>query len=171
MTGVRLTVVLDDAAALGAMARLRAMMADLTPVTTAIGVGLADNVRDRFEQGVDPAGNPWAPLLPAYASVKQGPGILRGPNASSSGLMASITSAAAGDQVVVGSNKVYAAVHQFGARIKPKNARALVFRLASGVVRVRGVTIPARPYLGISEADHETIEDVVEGFLARALRA
>lgn len=67
MTGARLTVVLDDAAALGAMARLRAMMADLTPVTTAIGVGLADNVRDRFEQGIDPAGNPW--VFPALAGM------------------------------------------------------------------------------------------------------
>lgn len=170
MTGARLTVVLDDTAALAALARVRALMADLTPVGTAIGVGLADNVRDRFEQGVDPEGNPWAPLLPAYAEIKQGPGILRGMGAGA-GLMGSITSAAAGDQVMVGSSKVYAAIHQFGGRIVPKTAKGLRFRLASGVVFAHAVTIPARPYLGLSAADRETIEDVVEGFLTRALRA
>lgn len=67
MTGARLTVVLDDTAALAALARVRALMADLTPVGTAIGVGLADNVRDRFEQGIDPAGNSW--VFPVLAGM------------------------------------------------------------------------------------------------------
>lgn len=55
-----------------------------------------------------------------------------------------------------GSNKIYAAVHRFGAVIRPKTAEAVRFRLASGLVRARSVTIPARPYLGLSAEDRRS---------------
>ncbi len=34
----------------------------------------------------------------------------------------------------------------------------------------RSVTIPARPYLGISREDRETIMDVLDAFQRRAIR-
>lgn len=42
----------------------------------------------------------------------------------------------------------YALIHELGGTIKPKTARALMFRAEDGgFVTVQSVTIPARPYL------------------------
>ena len=67
----------------------------------------------------------------------------------------------------VGTNVIYAAIHQLGGKIVPKNATHLVFRLATGVVLAKSVTLPARPYLGISDDDQEMIADTVFRFLRR----
>jgi phage gpG-like protein len=57
----------------------------------------------------------------------------------------------------------YAAVHQFGAEIKPKSARAL---FVPGYGMLQKVNIPARPYLGVSADDAKAIENAVSVFLA-----
>ena len=50
--------------------------------------------------------------------------------------------------VEVGSDLVYAPVHEFGAKINAKGGGFLTFKLRDGTFRkVRSVTIPARPYL------------------------
>jgi phage gpG-like protein len=50
---------------------------------------------------------------------------------------------------VVGTNMVYAAIHEFGGTIRAKNAEFLAFRLDGGrYVMTKEVQIPARPYLG-----------------------
>ena len=137
-----------------------------------IGEKLASNTRDRFDEGRDPQGNRWAPLSPWYLPFKRGPSVLKGA-AMSGGLQGSITSAVAGHDVAVGSNKVYAAVHQFGATIRPKRAGGmLVFRDAGGQAwgAARQVTIPARPYLGLSAEDEDDILDVAENAFLRATR-
>jgi phage virion morphogenesis protein len=54
--------------------------------------------------------------------------------------------------VVLGVNKVYAAIHHFGG--------------PAG--RGRKVTIPPRPYLGLSEADREEIRAILNDYLAAA---
>ena len=141
---------------------------DGTPLMSAIGVGLVANVHDRFDAETDPDGNRWPAVKEPWASFKKGPGILR-ESGMRGGLMGSITSDAGRDEVSVGSNRVYAGVHQFGAVIRAKNAPFLVFRTAGGAVfgRARQVTIPARPYLGVSSADEDTILDAVEVFWLR----
>ena len=65
-----------------------------------------------------------------------------------------------GDRTVeIGSNLPYAAVHQFGATIKPRAAKVLMFW---GHV-AKSVTIPARPYLGLSDEDRsEIVERTLE---------
>lgn len=58
-----------------------------------------------------------------------------------------------------GSGLIYAAIHQVGGTIRPVRARALVFQGADGgLIFARAVTIPARPYLGISAANAAQIE-------------
>lgn len=47
----------------------------------------------------------------------------------------------------VGSNVVYAAIHEFGGIIRPVTARALVFKVKDQWVTTQKVTIPERPYL------------------------
>jgi len=51
---------------------------------------------------------------------------------------------------LVGVNAIYGAVHQFGATIRPKSGKSLVFRLGGKTVFARKVTIPARPFLPFS---------------------
>jgi phage virion morphogenesis protein len=182
MAGVTFNARLDDQQVRRALIALAAFGRD-DGVLRAIGVGLARNTRERFDRGVDPEGQPWAPLHPLYEPLKRGPGILR-ESAMRGGLQGSITSDVAGRTVVVGSNKIYAAVHQFGATIRPRNAPALVFRLATGqmiktkrgsrpetqLVFTQSVTIPARPYLGLSSRDADTVREVVFDALERAMR-
>lgn len=166
MTGARIVSALDDASVLAAFTRLRAVATVNTPMMRAIGVGLVTVTQQRFVQGVDPEGNAWTPLSPAYAAIKRGPGILR----ASLMLQRSITFEAGPGFVMWGSNRIYAAIHQFGGTIVPKSAKALVFKLSTGIVRVQSVTIPARPYLGFGEAERVITLDVVETFIENALR-
>jgi len=105
-------------------------------------------------------------LNPDYKAMKRNSRILT----ETGRLRDSITSRAGRDQVAVGTNVIYAAVHQFGATIVPKNATHLVFRLATGVVLAKSVTVPARPFLGINDDDEEMIADTVFGFVERRTR-
>lgn len=174
MTGARIDITLDDAAIRAAFGRLQDTMRG--GVLKAIAAGLVEETQHRFDRGIGPTGTAWAALHPAYAAIKRGPGILR----EAGMLQRSITSHVSGSRVVVGSNLVYAAVHQFGATIRPRSAKALVFRLgmtgprggrSSGIVRASAVTIPARPYLGFGRDDRQMVMDVLQDAVTRALRA
>ena len=158
-----------DAAMLASLRRVERYATNATPLLRAVGLGLVRTTRARFRSATDPDGRPWHPLNPDYAADKRGPGILR-ESGMRGGLMGSITSQASGRQVIVGSNKVYAAVHQFGATIKPKGAKALMFRIGGRFVMARSVTIPARPYLGFGPKDREVALRVVGVLIERALR-
>ncbi len=48
--------------------------------------------------------------------------------------------------VTVGSDRKYAAIHQLGGVIRPKNKAALVFWSGGRMWRVKQVKIPARPF-------------------------
>ncbi len=169
MAGASITAHLDATQAQQQLQRAAAAWGNPVPILRVIGAGLARNTRNRFDLGTDPDGHPWEALNPAYEAGKTGPGILR-ESGMRGGLQGSITFDVAGRELAVGSNKIYAAVHQFGAVIKPRNGPHLVFRLAGALVKARQVTIPARPYLGIGDADEETVLEVAEAFLARAMR-
>ena len=49
--------------------------------------------------------------------------------------------------MVVGTNVRYAAVHQFGATILPKNANHLAVPVGGGLHFLKMATIPSRPFL------------------------
>lgn len=53
----------------------------------------------------------------------------------------------------VGSPVVYAAIHEFGGIIKPKNAKYLVFQIEGKWIRTKKVTMPKREWLSKSLAD------------------
>jgi phage virion morphogenesis protein len=133
-----------------------------------LGAKLASNTRDRIQAGRQPDGGRFAPLSPAYLPHKRGPSILIGAGMQG-GLLGSITSRASGSEVAIGSNKVYAAIHQFGGTIRPKRPGGrLFFRTVGGQVWgvARQVTLPARPYLGLSDADIEDVLDAAEDRIA-----
>lgn len=167
MTGARLTVSAGTGPLRAALEGVGAAVRSPGEILRAIGVGMAENVRTRMERGVGPDGRAWTPLKPAYAATKRGPGILR----ESLMLQRSITAQVAGHELKVGTNRIYGAVQQFGAVIRPKRAKALVFKLGDRLVKARKVTIPARPYLGLGAEDIETIEDVTWALVRRKLGA
>lgn len=60
--------------------------------------------------------------------------------------------------ILIGSDLDYAPVHEFGATIKPKRAKALHFKIDGRWVTASMVHIPARPYL--RPALHENTDRV-----------
>lgn len=130
---------------------------DLTPLMDAIGSHLVGAAQKRIDTtNVSPEGVAWPKSL--RATLAGG-----GPTLYDTGrLRESITHAPSAREVEIGSNLIYAAIHQFGGDIVPKSAGALFFTLANGATVMAGkVTIPARPYLGISTEDETVIGDLV----------
>ena len=51
------------------------------------------------------------------------------------------------DSVIVGTNKVYARIHEYGGTIVPKVAKMLAWKVNGQWVFAHKVTIPPHPYL------------------------
>ena len=79
--------------------------------------------------------------------------------------MNSIDYAAGADQVETGSGLIYASVHQDGATIKAKDAKALAFMIGNEQVFAQSVTIPARPFLGLSADNAEELIEATEDWV------
>jgi len=133
-------------------------MAAKKELAEAIGMAMVAATGRRFEGGVDPEGKPWKPSSGPGQTLIQG-GHLRD----------SVTYEASSEQVVWGSNRKYAAIHQYGGEIVPKTAKKLMFRVGGKTAAVDKVTIPQRAYLGENAEDREEVEALMEDFLKRAL--
>ena len=170
MTGVTLTAKLDDAALQGALGRLLGLMHNPGPLLRQIGAGLVAAAEERFDRQTDPWGRAWAPLSPAYAPLKTNTRILT----ERGHLRGSLSYHVGAREVSYGSPMVYAAVHQFGGTIKPKNAKALVFAMSFGgvahLVHAHSVFIPARPYIGMGPAEIEAVELAAQIQMAKVWR-
>ena len=105
-----------------------------------------------------PDGSPWV-------KNRKGSPILY----ASGALHDSIDYRASADQVETGSPLVYAAIHHFGGVIKPKNGKALAFMAGNDQVFAKSVTMPARPYLGISSDNADEIKEVVTDFMREVM--
>lgn len=119
---------------------------DLTPLMEGFGSTLEGFVLEAFETETAPDGTRWEPSL-----RKKTEG---GKTLTKSGqLRDSRTHVAGSDFVEVGSNKIYAGVHNDGATIRAKTAAGLRFELPGGLGfrRVMEVELPRRQFLGISD--------------------
>jgi len=168
MSGVAIEIRLEDAGAGAGLRALRELGANLRPVMDDIGAELESSTLDRFETNIAPDGSAWPQSLASKLTGK--PTLVR--NAY---LRDSVHYRLDGDSAVeIGAGGIaadYAAIHQTGGVITAKG-EALAFTLANGAfVQVQSVTIPARPYLGLSEADRLAIGDIVGDHLARAAAA
>jgi phage virion morphogenesis protein len=127
-----------------------------------IGKSLVERTLQRFieERGVD--GNPWPPSIRALAEGGQ--------TLSKSGdLRGKFTHNATDTGVEIGTNVLYAAIHQFGGTITAKTPKGLRFKVGGQWVTKSQVTIPARPFLGIDDDDEREIERISGDWLADAL--
>lgn len=128
----------------------------------ACGEALISGALKRFQEEKDPEGKPWAAV--------QRPGKIL---TDSARLRNSISSAVTRDTVLVGSNLIYALIHQQGGEIKPVNKKSLKFKVGGKGgkwINVKKVTIKARPYLGISKEDWAEIEDTIGDFISGAFK-
>ncbi len=117
-----------------------------------IGEYLLRSTRDRGVDQVDPDGNRWRALEPSYArwKKKKRPGvpILKFDNHM---LGDQLSWQLDGDAaVLVGTNAIYGAIHQFGSRDPHRG-------------------IPARPWLGISDQDADEIVQLTQDHIRAAL--
>lgn len=151
MSGIRLTVSVDDVEARLALQRLALRSRDLTPVMTVVGQTIRTSVVKNFEEGGRPRW-PRTRSLSVYLSRKiAGKDVTtrRGQAAllkaqqgkqtlvDTARLMKSVTVKAGRSSVEIGTNVIYGPIHQLGGKAG----------------RGKKVTIPARPYLAVQPED------------------
>lgn len=128
-----------------------------------IGEQLLSTTQQRFKTERGPDGRKWTPSIRARSEGGQTLSQTRR-------LRNSITTYARPDRVAVGTNDIRARIHQYGGTITPKRARVLRFQIGTRWAVKKSVTIPARPYLGISEDDEGLIQDIIRERFEEALR-
>lgn len=166
MAGTRITFKMDDLRRV--LRKVYGRAKEPGPFLEVVGSIIQTSVHRNFEVGGRP--ERWAPLSPATARRRGATGPVLRRQGMAGGLMGSVNYQALGDRVLVGTNKVYGATHQFGAKkgqfgtvVAQVPAHERVTR--HGTVRVRPHQrrqkvpwgdIPARPFLLVQD------EDVVE---------
>ncbi|MGI8839761.1 MAG: phage virion morphogenesis protein [Caulobacteraceae bacterium] len=161
--GVSLSVSSADLGSVGKrIAKIASATAHARPLMNAIGAALESSTRKRFRTQQSPEGATWRPSI--RARLKGGTTLI-----AHGHLRDSITHDADGNHAEVGSNLIYAAIHQLGGVIRAKGGGMLRFRIPGvGWRQVAQVTIPARPYLGVSEEDREEMGAQAERYLEKA---
>lgn len=174
MAGTAISIDIDDKQVMDRLKELRDRFGNLRPVMKAIGQTIRTSVVENFQDGGRPGA--WAPLSPATLLQKRGSKVLID-KGFAGGLMGSIHEEAGEDYVLVGTNKVYAAMHQFGYKgpvTIPAHTR--VIRQAFGkmlanpkAVSVRSHTalraVPARPFLMVQNEDVIEILELMNDYL------
>ncbi len=153
MAGARFEVTLDGAEeALAVLARTIDRTEDKRGLFDAVGASLVVSTQARFEREEDPEGNPWPASLRA---LLEGGRTLT----MTARLVSSITHEATESSVAVGTNVIYAGIHQTGGTIRAKTPKGLRFRSAGNGqwVTKQEVTMPRRAFLGLDADDEAEI--------------
>ena len=179
MAGASFDVEFNKLAAQDALNRYAKEMGDISPLLADIGEYLLRSDRQRFKSQISPDGTPWKPLSPRYLKTKQ-----KNKNrilAFNGYLENNRRYQIANNELRFGSNEPYAAIHQFGGEINvAARMRTLYFKrdkdggVGNRFVKKKNsdfaqdaqskaykIKIPARPHLGISEADNLEILNIV----------
>lgn len=180
MAGTRITAEVNDREVLDMLARQAQPPG--SDIMNRLGEYLQASTQDRFKTQTAPDGTPWQPLKARYARRKKYNhdkvltlrGYLR------SGIRHQVTSDTTVD---VGANLAYAAIHQLGGTIDMPERQATVrYRSVAGRtlfasrkhkraterqvnVGKHQVEMPARPYLGISQADDQEIREIIRDWV------
>lgn len=189
MAGANITYTLTTQDTLAALQAAADALGSPRPLLRDIGEALLHSTQDRFSSQTDPEGNAWEPLSPRYQRRKKY-------NANKiltlHGYLRSMLVFQESDQdVVVGSNLPYAARMHFGGEFEmaARSQYAYFRRGKNGDIGrlfvkkeksnfKQGITIgahkvvtPARPFLGVSLADEQTILDIAQDHLDRISRS
>jgi len=135
----------DDKEVVSLLKNLSKKVEDMTPVMRIIAGIMHDAVEENFEKEGQPK---WTPLAPATIKQREKKGHWPGKILQQSGQLASsISKKATSKSAIVGTNKVYAAIQQFGGKAG----------------RGHKVTIPARPFLKL---DNKALNDIKNAILS-----
>lgn len=132
---------------------------DLTPLYQEIGEILLASIDRNFREGgrvgTQDADGQWTGGPSKWIESKRAQDDAGQTLLDTGQLAASITYSATSSGVTIGSNKVYAAIHQFGGQTGKNKA----------------VTLPARPYNVVQEEDLAEIQAAAEDFFKRVALA
>lgn len=132
-------------------------------VAQEIGEALLASTQRRFQTGRAPDGTAW----PKSVRVKEKGGQTL---VQRRRLLRSITYQVKPGRVDVGTNDKRADVHQQGKTIKARRAKSLRFKIGRKWVTVKQVTMPKRPFIGLSEQDEKTVETIIQDSLKERLK-
>jgi phage gpG-like protein len=168
-----ITIQVQDKEVLDMLGELARRMTNLQPAMQEIGEDIVVSTKRRFVDGVDPEGNDWKEnstettipfYLGAFGGSHKKDGTLSKAGAARSAAKKPLTGETKAlrttinyqldgtSGVRIGSPMVYAAMQQFGGVTSPNSM-------------IPGKTIPARPFLGLSEADTTNILDIIGRYL------
>ena len=127
---------------------------DKQGINAALAEGARESTLERFKQSKGPDGRRWKTSIRAAQ------------------LRNSIHDKSDASGFAVGTNVKYAATHQFGEpgrTIRARKKKALRFQVGGKWVTKKQVriTIPARPFLGLSEDDMQEMKATVEEFIQK----
>ncbi|MEM9804664.1 MAG: phage virion morphogenesis protein [Cyanobacteria bacterium P01_D01_bin.56] len=128
-----------------ALLRLSARTQNLKPVFDQFGPYLLDRIRSYFRDETEPDGTPWAPLSPSWQRRKKQEGRDRGIGRYTLSMLNGLAYDANENRLQVGSREPYAPAFQFG--VPQRNQ-------------------PARPFLGVTDADRQKLSEIIEEHLA-----
>ena len=166
---------IDDRAIQRELQRLEKKAGDLHPCLANIGEYLVESTQGRFTKEEDPAGVKWAALKQSTKDRKKHTKILT----ESSGLRDSIIYTVRNNGLRVGTDKIYAAPHQFGIDkdlhvpahkrlVKTAFGEPLKFPVWAQVkAHTFNPKLPARPFLGFSAEDRTEIIEITKDFITR----
>ena len=138
---------------------------DRRGINAALAEGVRESTLERFRQGKGPDGQRWRSSVRVAQSGGQ-------TLVDTARLRNSIHARADASGFVVGTNVKYAATHQFGEpgrTIRARRKKYLRFQVGGRWVSKKKVriTIPARPFLGLSDEDMREMKATVEDFVGR----
>lgn len=192
MTGISIRAELKNEEISQNLRHLLDRMDRRQPFYENVGDRLVGSAGENFRKEHGPDGSPWTPLRSATIKARQRKGqvpitILRSNSKGRIGspLAGSIHHEATENEVRVGATKETAAIHQLGGTIQMPARAARIYRIrdengqigrrfaaksvANEVTDVtipaHTVTIPARPFIGISAADEQGILEDAEDWL------
>lgn len=165
MAGIK--VELDDKQVKHAFSNLADI--DMAEALGGIGETLLNNTRERLDKGVDVNGKPFTPLsdLTKLLKQKNKDKILIAGGDLYRELAWQLVNG--GNGLEFGSDREYAALQQLGGTIVSKSGRALRLGGKDSEVFAKSVTIPARPFIGITPKDEDEILDNLAGFIEQQL--
>lgn len=155
------SIVIDASDMADAMQRLRPLLDfDAEELMTGIAaLGESQTRRRITDEKTGPDGTPWPPNAAGTPILV----------ATGQHLLASVAWRASATEAEWGASWEFAHVHQEGAVIVPKDAKALMFNLGGRMVAAKRVSIPARPFVGLSPDNEAEILELVTDFLGGLL--
>lgn len=126
---------------------------------------LARQGKEQTQERIDrektsPEGVPWKPNLSGTTILFRAGALYKSVDHA-----ATATEAKWGVPADPVGGRPYARIHQFGGVITPKNSRSLKFEVGGKTVHAKKVTIPARPYLGVSARNAADLEQAAAKFI------